>query len=97
MKCANCGNDNPKKLFDEGDTIYCQVCYHRTLTSNGKDDLVWCTNCGKLRDRKAMYCMWCNGFQGDHFTKKEFDEELGITRDFIKTLTPDNVLYWKKR
>ena len=30
MKCTNCGNDNPATLWDEGDTIYCSVCTHRT-------------------------------------------------------------------
>jgi|GEM_PF-2209337 len=60
MKCANCGNEDPKTLWDEGDTFYCSKCCHRTQTSTGQDDLITCPFCGRLRDLKAMYCMWCN-------------------------------------
>jgi len=28
MKCANCGNEDPKPLWDEGDTFYCSKCCH---------------------------------------------------------------------
>ena len=34
-KCVNCGNENEMTLWDEGDTIYCSECYHRTR----KEDL----------------------------------------------------------
>ena len=27
MKCANCGNNDQKTLWDEGDTFYCSKCY----------------------------------------------------------------------
>ena len=54
MKCANCGNEDKKTLWDEGDTIYCSKCTHRTRKDNGKDDLVRCPCCHKMRDRKAM-------------------------------------------
>ena len=60
MRCANCGNEDKKTLWDEGDTIYCSKCTHRTRKDNGKDDLVRCPSCHKMRDRKAMYCKWCN-------------------------------------
>ena len=60
MRCANCGNRDPRTLFDEGDTFYCSKCCHRTQTATGQDDLITCPHCGRLRDRKAYYCMWCN-------------------------------------
>jgi len=50
MKCANCGNENPNSLFDEGDTFYCSTCCHRTQTATGQDDLITCPFCGRLRD-----------------------------------------------
>ena len=42
MKCANCGNDNPKDLFDDGDAVYCNICCHRTRKDTGLDDVVIC-------------------------------------------------------
>ena len=42
MKCTNCGNDNPATLWDEGDTIYCSVCTHRTRKTDFEDDSVQC-------------------------------------------------------
>ena len=63
-KCANCGNDDENTLWDEGDTIYCSKCAHRTLVSTGEDDLVVYPYCGELRDRKAYYCRNCNSAWG---------------------------------
>ena len=60
MKCTNCGNDNPATLWDEGDTIYCSVCTHRTRKTDFEDDSVQCPYCHRLRDKKAMYCRYCN-------------------------------------
>lgn len=60
MKCANCGNEDPKTLWDESDTIYCSKCTHRTLVGLNIDDLVECPYCHEMRDRKAMYCRLCN-------------------------------------
>lgn len=60
MKCANCGNEDEKTLWDEGDTIYCSLCAHRTRISDGEDDLVECPHCHEMRDRKAYYCRNCN-------------------------------------
>ena len=60
MKCANCGNENESSLWDEGDTIYCSRCCHRTRTSNGEEDLVECPHCHEMRDSKAYYCRHCN-------------------------------------
>ena len=54
MKCANCGNDDERMLWDEGDTIYCSKCCHRTSFETGKDDLVECPYCHYMRDRKAF-------------------------------------------
>ena len=59
-KCANCGNENEMTLWDEGDTIYCSECCHRTRKEDGEDDLVECPVCHHMKDRKAYYCMWCN-------------------------------------
>ena len=58
--CANCNNSDDEYLWDEGDTIYCSLCYHRTLKETGKDDLVECRSCKKMKDRKAYYCRRCN-------------------------------------
>ena len=41
MKCANCGNEDERTLWDEGDTVYCSKCAHRTSTETGEDDLVF--------------------------------------------------------
>ena len=68
MKCANCGNTDSNRLWDEGDTFYCSKCAHRTLYATGEDDLVECPCCHKMRDRKAFYCRNCNDtWQGDFF------------------------------
>ena len=47
MKCANCGNTDTSTLWDEGDTIYCSKCWHRTSVNTGEDDLVECPHCTK--------------------------------------------------
>ena len=56
MRCANCGNEDENTLWDEGDTIYCSRCAHRTRTSDGEEDLVECPHCHEMRDSKAYYC-----------------------------------------
>lgn len=60
MNCANCGNDDQEWLCDEGDTVYCQKCYHRTLLSTGELDEIECKYCHNMRDRTAYYCQHCN-------------------------------------
>ena len=60
MECAYCGNEDENTLWDEGDTIYCSRCCHRTRTENGEEDLVECPHCGGMRDSKAYYCRHCN-------------------------------------
>lgn len=60
MRCANCGNEDENTLWDEGDTIYCSRCTHRTRTSDGEEDLVECPHCHEMRDSKAYYCRHCN-------------------------------------
>lgn len=99
MKCANCGNEDPKTLFDEGDTFYCSVCCHRTQTATGQDDLITCPFCGRLRDRKAMYCMWCNTpLDATPSPDRETYEELDKTlNEFEESLTPANKRYWRLR
>lgn len=74
MKCANCGNTDENTLWDEGDTIYCSNCCHRTLKETGEDDLVECPYCHRMRDRKAMYCCWCNDSTWEPSTQEEFEE-----------------------
>lgn len=59
MKCANCGNEDERTLWDEGDTVYCSKCAYRTSIETGEDDLVVCPHCGEPRDRKAYYCRNC--------------------------------------
>ena len=54
MKCANCGNTNSSTLWDEGDTIYCSECHHRTSVDTGEDDVVECPYCHRMRDRKSV-------------------------------------------
>ena len=56
MRCADCGNEDENTLWDEGGTIYCSRCTHRTRTSDGEEDLVECPHCHEMRDSKAYYC-----------------------------------------
>ena len=81
MKCSNCGNTDESTLWDEGDTIYCSKCCHRTRVDNGEDDLVECPYCHRMRDRKAMYCRWCNDSTWNPSTKEEFEETDKILKD----------------
>lgn len=74
MKCTNCGNDNPATLWDEGDTIYCSVCTHRTRKTDFEDDSVQCPYCHRLRDKKAMYCRYCNSSDWTPSSPAEFAE-----------------------
>ncbi len=60
MKCANCGNEDERLLFDEGDTLYCSKCAYRTLYATNEIDDVECPHCHKMKDRKAYYCRHCN-------------------------------------
>lgn len=94
MRCANCGNENVNSLFDEGDTFYCSVCCHRTRHSDGQDDLVVCPYCNHLRDRKAMYCMWCNTAWGTDLSYVDNDED-GDIKEFEDSLTSSNLRYGK--
>lgn len=60
MRCADYGNEDENTLWDEGGTIYCSRCTHRTRTSDGEEDLVECPHCHEMRDSKAYYCRHCN-------------------------------------
>ena len=60
MRCADCGNEDENTLWDEGGTIYCSRCTHRTRTSDGEEDLVECPHCHEMRDSKEYYCRHCN-------------------------------------
>ena len=60
MECKHCGNTDERLLHDEGDTIYCSRCSHRTLIITGDDDSIECPYCHNMRDRSAMYCRHCN-------------------------------------
>ena len=91
MKCANCGNINRDSLHDEGDVIYCSRCTHRTNKSTNKDDSVICPVCYYPRDRKAMYCRWCN----DSSWGKYNPEAEKMNKEYQKTITDDNLAYGK--
>lgn len=81
IRCANCGNTDINSLWDEGDTIYCSKCTHRTLKATGVDDLVECPYCHRMRDRKAMYCRWCNDSTWQASTPEEFEETDRILKE----------------
>jgi len=74
MRCANCGNTDPRSLWNEDDTIHCSVCHHRTSKATGEDDVVECPYCHRMRDRKAMYCRHCNDATWQPSTTEEFAE-----------------------
>ncbi len=96
VQCANCGNADQAKLFDEDDTFYCSECCHRTLKRNNADDLVWCPTCGMLRDRKASACLWCNSpLDSNPPTYEEYQENSSDW--FIKDITEQNKRYWRIR
>lgn len=99
MKCANCGNINKKTLWDEGDTFYCSVCCHRTQTATGQDDLITCPFCGRFRDRKAAYCMWCNSSLDSQPgpSKEEYEALDASIQEFEDKMDSSNIRYWKLR
>lgn len=74
MKCANCGNKDPKLLTEKNGLVYCMKCTHRTRLSDGKDDSVECPYCHRMRDRTATYCRYCNSSDWKPSTKKQFAE-----------------------
>ena len=92
LKCANCGNSDPRMLCDEDDTIYCKVCCHRTRKSDGEDDLIVCPVCHHLKDRKAAYCQWCNNSDPNGEYDPESEE---LANKFEEELTPSNIRYYK--
>ena len=93
MKCANCGEEDLEWLHDEGDTIFCTRCYHRTRKDNGEDDLVVCPVCHHMRDRKAIHCMWCNSSWGEDDTFDQASYELA--NEFEDSVTSLNKRYFK--
>jgi len=101
MKCANCGNEDQRMLImdDDGETFYCKNCTHRTRVSDGKDDLVECPYCHRLRDRKALYCWWCNiAWESKPGPSERLSHQLNDSlRDFDERLTPSDIRYWKIR
>lgn len=74
MKCAICGNTNEDTLYDEGATMYCSLCQHRTSNLTGEDDSVECPYCHRMRDRTATYCRYCNDSSWTSSTPEEFEE-----------------------
>ena len=96
-RCANCGNENPVTLFDEGDTFYCQVCKHRTQTATGQDDLITCPFCGRLRNRKAYACMWCNTPLDAYPppSQETFEELDELLNEFEDKISDDDLRYGK--
>lgn len=97
MRCANCGNSDSRFLFDEGDTFYCSKCCHRTQTATGQDDLITCPHCGRLRDRKAYNCMWCNiPLNASPAPSREEYEQLDrLLNDFEAKKDPSDPRYGK--
>ena len=81
MRCAYCGNTDKHTLFDEDDTIHCSLCNHRTRKDNGKDNSVKCPYCHRMRDKKAMYCRYCNDSAWKPSTAREFKEVDKILKD----------------
>ncbi len=81
LECANCGNTNSDTLWNEGDTIYCSLCCHRTSKESGEDDVVECPYCHRMRDRKAMYCRYCNDSTWESSTEEEYEETDKILKD----------------
>ena len=81
FKCANCGNTEEESLYDDGETVYCSICCHRTLKSTGKDDLVECPFCHRMRDRTAYYCRYCNDTTWELSSPEEFAEIDEILKD----------------
>lgn len=81
MKCANCGNKDPKTLHDEEETLYCSVCAHRTRKTDFQDDSVQCPYCHRMRDKSAMYCRFCNVSDWTPSTPAEFAEIDKLLKD----------------
>lgn len=81
MRCSNCGNEDDSNLWDEGDTVYCSKCSHRTRLTVGEDDSVQCPYCHRMRDKKAMYCRYCNTSDWTPSTVAEYEEIDTILKD----------------
>ena len=81
MRCANCGNTGENTLQDKVDTTYCSKCAHRTSVDTGEDDVVECPYCHRMRDRKAIYCRWCNDSAWEPSTQDKFEEIDKILKD----------------
>lgn len=66
MKCANCGNEDTRFLFDEPDydDIHCTKCGHWTRRSDGKDDLATCPCCKNYKPRPSYKCLICEYVPG---------------------------------
>lgn len=96
MKCANCGSTD---LYDEGDLLYCRRCRHRTQKATGKDDLIRCPYCGRLKDRTAYACWWCNSSEGSYPlpSRELYERYERENAEFEKTLTPADIIYWNIR
>lgn len=93
MKCANCGNTDSKTLWNEGDTIFCSKCSHRTRTDDNEDDVVLCPVCRHMRDRKALYCQWCNNTWGSDqsFSQEAYDD----ANELEESIDSTNIRYFK--
>lgn len=81
MKCAYCKNTDKRTLWDEGYTIHCLLCHHRTRKNDGEDDSIKCPYCHRMRDKKAIHCRYCNDATWKHSTSKEFKEIDKILKD----------------
>ena len=93
MRCANCGNEDPRTLHDDDDTIFCSICYHRTRKDDGEDDLVLCPVCHHMRDRKAYNCMWCGSTwdSDEGFSQENYD----MANEFEEEIDSSNIRYGK--
>ena len=80
--CAMSGKQSlAKKEWLKIDTIYCSVCTHRTRKTDFEDDSVQCPYCHRLRDKKAMYCRYCNSSDWTPSSPAEFAEIDKILKD----------------
>lgn len=57
----------------------------------GEDDVVKCPYCHRMRDRKAIYCRWCNDSAWEPSAQDEFEEIDKILKDIGSSSTEIDV------
>jgi hypothetical protein len=48
----------------------------------GEDDVIECPYCHRMRDRKAMYCRYCNDSTWESSTAEEYEETDKILKKY---------------